>query len=158
VDALRAAAAPHAFMGMTKTGQAAIFETVGNEDCHVILRGGKAPNYDAASVEAASKELSAAGLAAHLMIDFSHANSSKQYQKQVEVGADVAAQLARGEERIVGVMVESHLNPGRQDLVPGQPLAHGVSITDACLGWDDTVNVLETLSDGVRRRRLAADE
>jgi 3-deoxy-7-phosphoheptulonate synthase len=158
VDALRAAAAPHAFMGMTKTGQAAIFETVGNEDCHVILRGGKAPNYDAASVEAASKELSAAGLAAHLMIDFSHANSSKQYQKQVEVGADVAAQLAGGEERIVGVMVESHLNPGRQDLVPGKALAHGVSITDACLGWDDTEKVLQALADGVRRRRLAVNE
>ena len=158
VDALRAAAAPHAFMGMTKTGQAAIFETVGNEDCHVILRGGKAPNYDAASVEAASRELSAAGLAAHLMIDFSHANSSKQYQRQVDVGADVASQLGKGEERIVGVMVESHLNPGRQDLVPGKPLAHGVSITDACLGWDDTQKVLETLADGVRRRRLAINE
>jgi 3-deoxy-7-phosphoheptulonate synthase len=158
VDALRAAAAPHAFMGMTKTGQAAIFETVGNEDCHVILRGGKAPNYDAASVEAASRELSGAGLAAHLMIDFSHANSSKQYQKQVEVGADVASQLAKGEERIVGVMVESHLNPGRQDLVPGKPLAYGVSITDACIGWDDTEKVLERLADGVRLRRLAVDE
>jgi 3-deoxy-7-phosphoheptulonate synthase len=158
VDALRAAAAPHAFMGMTKTGQAAIFETVGNEDCHVILRGGKAPNYDSASVEAASKELSAAGLAAHLMVDFSHANSSKQYQKQMEVGADVAAQLAKGEERIIGVMVESHLNAGRQDLVPGQPLAHGVSITDACLGWSDTVKLLEVLADGVRRRRLAVGE
>jgi 3-deoxy-7-phosphoheptulonate synthase len=157
VDALRAAAAPHAFMGMTKTGQAAIFETVGNEDCHVILRGGKTPNYDAASVEAAAKELSGAGLAAHLMIDFSHANSSKQYQKQLDVGADVAAQLAKGEERIVGVMVESHLNAGRQDLVPGQPLAHGVSITDACLGWEDTEKVLETLADGVRRRRLASE-
>jgi 3-deoxy-7-phosphoheptulonate synthase len=158
VDALRAAAAPHAFMGMTKTGQAAIFETVGNEDCHVILRGGKEPNYDAAHVDAASRELSAAGLAAHLMIDFSHANSSKQYQRQVDVGADVASQLAKGEERIVGVMVESHLNPGRQDLVPGKPLAHGVSITDACLGWDDTQKLLETLADGVRRRRLAINE
>jgi 3-deoxy-7-phosphoheptulonate synthase len=158
VDALRAAAAPHAFMGMTKTGQAAIFETVGNEDCHVILRGGRAPNYDAASVDAASGELSAAGLAAHLMIDFSHANSSKQYQRQVDVGVDVASQLAKGEERIVGVMVESHLNPGRQDLVPGKPLAHGVSITDACLGWDDTRKVLEILADGVRRRRLAINE
>ncbi len=155
VDALRAAAAPHAFMGMTKTGQAAIFETVGNEDCHVILRGGKAPNYDAASVEAASKELSAAGLAPHLMIDFSHANAAKQYQKQIDVCADVSAQLAKGEERIVGVMVESHLNPGRQDLVPGTALAYGVSITDPCLGWDDTARLLETLAEGVRRRRLA---
>jgi 3-deoxy-7-phosphoheptulonate synthase len=158
VDALRAAAAPHAFMGMTKTGQAAIFETVGNEDCHVILRGGKAPNYDAKSVQAAAAELASAGLAPHLMVDFSHANASKQYQKQMEVGRDVAAQLAAGEERIVGVMVESHLNPGRQDLVPGKPLAHGVSITDACLGWSDTEELLEILAQGVRARRLAKDE
>ncbi len=155
VDALRAAAAPHAFMGMTKTGQAAIFETAGNEDCHVILRGGRSPNYDAASVDLAAKELSSAGLAAHLMVDFSHANASKQYQKQMEVGADIAAQLANGEKRIVGVMVESHLNPGRQDLVAGKPLARGVSITDPCLGWDDTARLLETLAEGVRRRRLA---
>ena len=158
VDALRAAAAPHAFMGMTKTGQAAIFETVGNEDCHVILRGGKTPNYDAASVEAAAKELGAAGLAPHLMIDFSHANASKQFQKQMEVGADVARQVATGDERIVGVMVESHLNPGRQDLVPGQPLAHGVSITDPCIGWDDTAALFDTLGDAVRKRRLADTE
>jgi 3-deoxy-7-phosphoheptulonate synthase len=155
VDALRAAAAPHAFMGMTKTGQAAIYETAGNEDCHVILRGGKAPNYDAASVDAAAKELASAGLATRLMVDFSHANSSKQYQKQVEVGADIAAQLAAGDERIVGVMVESHLNAGRQDLVPGKPLAHGVSITDACIGWDDTARLLATLAEGVRKRRIA---
>jgi 3-deoxy-7-phosphoheptulonate synthase len=155
VDALRAAAAPHAFMGMTKTGQAAIFETMGNEDCHVILRGGKAPNYDAAGVEGAAEELAAAGLAPHVMIDFSHANSSKQYQRQVEVAKDVALRLAAGEERIVGVMVESHLNPGRQDLVPGKALQYGVSITDACLGWSDTVEVLERLAEGVRRRRLA---
>src|SRR5512142_2448841 len=122
-------------MGMTKTGQAAIFETTGNEDCHVILRGGKQPNYDAASVDAASKDLSAAGLAAHLMIDFSHANSSKKYQRQVDVARDVAAQLAAGDERIFGVMVESHLNAGRQDIVPGKPLDYGVSVTDPCLGW-----------------------
>jgi 3-deoxy-7-phosphoheptulonate synthase len=157
VDALRAAAAPHAFMGMTKTGQAAIFETSGNEDCHVILRGGKAPNYDAASVEAAARELAAAGLAPRLMIDFSHANSSKQHQKQVEVAADVAGQIARGDERIVGVMLESHLSAGRQDLVPGQALVHGVSITDACIGWEDTEGVLEALARGVRQRRLAKE-
>ena len=158
VDAVRAAAAPHAFMGMTKTGQAAIYETVGNEDCHVILRGGKAPNYDAASVEAAAKELASAGLAPHVMIDFSHANSSKQFRRQVEVGADVAAQLAKGDERIVGVMVESHLAEGRQDLVPGAKLAYGVSITDACIGWEDTMKVLDGLAEGVRRRRLAQEE
>jgi 3-deoxy-7-phosphoheptulonate synthase len=158
VDALRAAAAPHAFMGMTKTGQAAIFETVGNEDCHVILRGGRAPNYDAASVEAAANELAAAGLAPHLMVDFSHANASKQYQKQMEVGGDIARQLAAGDERIVGVMIESHLNPGRQDLVPGASLDYGVSITDPCLGWDDTAGLLEMLAKGVRDRRLARSE
>ncbi len=158
VDALRAAAAPHAFMGMTKTGQAAIFETVGNEDCHVILRGGRQPNYDSASVAAAAKELAAAGLAPHLMIDFSHANAAKQYQRQIDVGSDVAAQLAAGDERIVGVMVESHLNAGRQDLVAGQPLAHGVSITDACIGWDDSAALLGTLAEAVRKRRLAQGE
>jgi 3-deoxy-7-phosphoheptulonate synthase len=158
VDALRAAAAPHAFIGMTKAGQAAIFETAGNEDCHVILRGGKLPNYDAASVEAAAGELAGAGLAPHLMVDFSHANSSKQYRRQVDVATDVAGQLAAGEERIVGVMVESHLNAGRQDLVPGKPLEHGISITDACIGWDDTVGVLDALADGVRARRTARAE
>ena len=158
VDALRAAAAPHAFMGMTKTGQAAIFETLGNEDCHVILRGGKSPNYDAASVEAAAKELASAGLAPQLMVDFSHANASKQFKRQLDVGRDVAGQLAAGEERIFGVMVESHLNEGRQDLVPGQPLARGVSITDACIGWDDTAALLATLADGVKKRRLAKSE
>jgi 3-deoxy-7-phosphoheptulonate synthase len=158
VDALRAAAAPHAFMGMTKTGQAAIFETVGNEDCHVILRGGKAPNYDAANVESAATELAAAGLAPHLMIDFSHANASKQYRKQMEVGDDVASQLAKGEERVMGVMVESHLSEGRQDLVPGEPLQYGVSITDACLGWSDTESLLDVLARGVRERRLANRE
>jgi 3-deoxy-7-phosphoheptulonate synthase len=158
VDALRAAAAPHAFMGMTKTGQAAIFETTGNEDCHVILRGGKQPNYDAASVDAAAKELSAAGLATHLMIDFSHANSSKQYQRQLDVAADVAGQLAAGDERIFGVMVESHLNPGRQDILPGKTLDYGVSVTDPCLGWDDTEKLLDVLADGVRKRRLNDNE
>jgi 3-deoxy-7-phosphoheptulonate synthase len=158
VDALRAAAAPHAFMGMTKTGQAAIFETVGNEDCHVILRGGKAPNYDAGSVEAAATELAAAGLAPHLMIDFSHANASKQYQKQMDVAANVAMQLAAGEERVMGVMVESHLNAGRQDQVPGQALQYGVSITDPCLGWGDTEALLQTLARGVRDRRQAHRE
>jgi 3-deoxy-7-phosphoheptulonate synthase len=158
VDALRAAAAPHAFIGMTKAGQAAIFETVGNEDCHLILRGGKTPNYDAAGVQAAAEELARAGLAPHLMIDFSHANASKQHQRQMEVGRDVAAQLAAGDERIVGVMIESHINPGRQDLVPGQPLAHGVSITDACIGWADTEALLETLAAAVRQRRLAHGE
>ena len=124
----------------------------------MILRGGRAPNYDAASIDAACKDLSAAGLRQQLMVDFSHANSSKQFQKQMDVGADVAAQLAKGERRIAGVMIESHINPGRQDHVPGKPLAYGVSITDACLGWSETVGLLEVLAEGVRRRRVAEEE
>jgi 3-deoxy-7-phosphoheptulonate synthase len=158
VDAIKAAGARHHFISVTKSGHVAVFKTAGNEDCHVILRGGKAPNYDAASVDAACKELAAAGLAQHLMVDFSHANSSKQFTKQIEVGADIARQLAAGERRVVGVMIESHINPGRQDLVPGKPLEYGVSITDACLGWSDTVNLLETLAAGVRQRRVAVEE
>jgi 3-deoxy-7-phosphoheptulonate synthase len=158
VDAIKAAASRHHFISVTKSGHVAVFKTAGNEDCHVILRGGKVPNYDRASVEAAARELAHAGLAPHLMVDFSHANSSKDYRKQMEVAADVSAQLSAGEERIVGVMVESHLNAGRQDLVPGEPLAHGVSITDACLGWDDTTALLDALADGVRRRRLAQND
>ncbi len=158
VDAIKAANARHHFISVTKSGHVAVFKTAGNEDCHVILRGGTAPNYDAASVDAACRELAAAGLAQHLMVDLSHANSGKQYRRQIEVGAEVARQLAGGERRIVGAMVESHINPGRQDLLPGRPLAYGVSITDACLGWDDTVALLETLAEGVRRRRVAVEE
>jgi 3-deoxy-7-phosphoheptulonate synthase len=158
VDAIKAASARHHFISVTKSGHVAVFKTAGNEDCHVILRGGKSPNYDAASVDAACRELASAGLAQRLMVDFSHANSSKQYQKQHEVAQDVARQLAAGERRIVGVMVESHLNAGRQDLLPGKELQYGVSITDACLGWDDTVKLLETLADAVRKRRVAVEE
>lgn len=152
-DAVVAARASHAFMGMTKMGQAAIFETRGNDDCHVILRGGKAPNYQAAGVEAACAVLRASGLREQVMIDFSHANSSKQHRRQIDVGADVAAQIAGGERRITGVMIESHLRDGRQELVPGQALKPGVSITDACLGWADTEPVLRQLADAVRQRR-----
>jgi 3-deoxy-7-phosphoheptulonate synthase len=158
VDAIKAANSRHHFISVTKSGHVAVFKTAGNEDCHVILRGGKAPNYDAASIEGACRDLAAAGLRQHVMVDFSHANSSKQYRKQVEVGADVAGQLAAGERRIAGVMIESHINPGRQDLLPGKPLEYGVSITDACLGWKDTVNLLETLAEGVRKRRIAVEE
>ena len=158
VDAIKAANSRHYFISVTKSGHVAVFKTAGNEDCHVILRGGKAPNYDAASIDASCKDLAAAGLRQQLMVDFSHANSSKQFQKQMEVGADVAAQLAKGERRIAGVMIESHINPGRQDHVPGKPLAYGVSITDACLGWEDTTKLLETLAEGVRKRRVAVEE
>jgi 3-deoxy-7-phosphoheptulonate synthase len=153
VDAIKAAQHPHHFLSVTKGGHSAIVQTKGNEDCHVILRGGKAPNYDAASVQAACEEIGKAGLAQRLMIDCSHANSSKKHDNQIPVAADVAQQLARGDSRIIGVMVESHLNPGRQDLVPGAELAYGQSITDACIGWDDSVKVLETLAHGVRERR-----
>ena len=154
-DALQAAAAAHSFMGMTKMGVAAIFETRGNPDGHVILRGGRTPNYDAASVDAACAALRKAGLREQVMVDCSHANSAKQHRRQIEVAADVATQLAAGERRICGVMVESHLHEGRQDLQPGSPLKPGVSITDACIGWDDTVPLLRRLAEAVRQRRAA---
>ncbi|HQS81445.1 MAG TPA: 3-deoxy-7-phosphoheptulonate synthase [Thiobacillus sp.] len=159
-DAIKAAAARHHFISITKSGHVGVFSTSGNEDTHVILRGGKTPNYDAASVDAACKELAAAGLRQQVMIDFSHANSSKQYQRQIDVGADVAAQVAGGDTRIIGMMIESHLTAGRQDLVPGQPLAYAQSITDACISWDDTVPLLRMLADAVKKRRLTlpADE
>jgi len=154
VDAMRAARQPHHFLSVTKGGHSAIVETKGNEDCHVILRGGQAPNYDKDSVEAAAKTLAEAALQQRIMIDFSHSNSSKQHQKQVEVGADVAGQIARGDSRIFGVMIESHLKAGRQDLVPGQPLEYGMSITDACISWDDSKPLLEKLAEAVEARRL----
>ena len=158
VDAIKTASSPHHFLSVTKGGHSAIVSTSGNEDCHIILRGGKAPNFDAASIDAACQELGKAGLAQRVMIDFSHANSSKQYQKQMDVSTDVALQIAAGDNRIVGVMVESHINPGRQDIVSGQPLAYGVSVTDACLGWDDTEKLLKQLAGAVRERRLANAE
>ncbi len=154
VDAIKAAQSPHHFLSVTKAGHSAIVSTGGNEDCHVILRGGKGPNYDAQSVDAACKELAASGLAGKVMIDFSHANSRKQYQLQVEVAQDVGGQLSAGDDRIVGVMVESHLKPGRQDLKPGCPLEYGQSITDACIGWEDSVRVLDVLAESVRNRRV----
>jgi len=154
-DAMVASRAPHAFMGMTKMGQAAIFETRGNQDVHIILRGGKMPNYAAADVEAACQVLQASGLPPRVMIDVSHANSSKQYQRQIEVARDVAAQISAGDRRIIGLMIESHLHEGRQDLVPGQALTHGVSITDACISFEQTVPVLDALAHAVRQRRQA---
>ncbi len=154
VDAIKAASAPHHFLSVTKGGHSAIVHTAGNEDCHIILRGGRTTNYDAASVEATCRELAAAGLGARLMIDCSHANSRKRHELQVEVARDVAAQIAAGDERIFGCMIESHLKAGRQDLVPGQPLEYGVSITDACIGWSDTEAMLRELAAAVRARRL----
>jgi 3-deoxy-7-phosphoheptulonate synthase len=157
VDAIRAAQAPHHFLSVTKGGHSAIVSTTGNEDCHIILRGGKAPNYDAANVDAAAKGLAEAGMAARVMIDFSHGNSSKNPQKQVDVGHDVAGQIGQGDERIFGIMLESHLKPGRQDLLPGKALQYGVSITDGCIGWEDTQALLERTAEAVRKRRVKAE-
>ena len=156
VDAILAAQAPHAFMGMTKMGQSAIFETRGNRDCHVILRGGKVPNYSAADVQASCDLLEKSGLRPQVMIDLSHANSSKQHRRQIDVAADVAAQIAGGDSRITGLMIESHLCEGRQDIVDGQELAYGVSLTDACISLEQTVPVLEQLATAVRERRQKA--
>ncbi|MBI1964812.1 MAG: 3-deoxy-7-phosphoheptulonate synthase AroG, partial [Betaproteobacteria bacterium] len=157
VDAIRAAQAPHHFLSVTKGGHSAIVSTAGNEDCHIILRGGNQPNYDAASVDAAARGLAEAGVPARLMVDFSHGNSSKKPEKQVDVAHDVAGQIAGGEERIFGVMLESHLKAGRQDLVPGKELVYGMSITDGCIGWEDSRTVLEVLAGAVRERRLRAE-
>jgi 3-deoxy-7-phosphoheptulonate synthase len=159
-DAIQAAARPHHFLSVHKNGQVAIVETRGNKDCHVILRGGKEPNYDAASVAAACKEIVAAKLDCRLMIDASHANSSKQHQRQINVMQDVGAQLAAGNRCIFGVMVESHIQGGAQKFTPGKDdparLAYAQSITDACIDWDDTVGVLDGLAAAVRARRLRA--
>ena len=157
VDAIRAAQAPHHFLSVTKGGHSAIVSTTGNEDCHVILRGGRQPNYDAANVDAAAKGLAEAGIPARLMVDFSHGNSSKSPQKQVDVGHDVARQVAGGEDRIFGIMVESHLKAGRQDLIPGKALQYGVSITDGCIGWEESRTLLDELADAVRVRRVKAE-
>jgi 3-deoxy-7-phosphoheptulonate synthase len=156
VDAILAARQKHHFLSVHKSGQVAIVETRGNDDCHIILRGGKEPNYDRENVNAAAEELRRAGLAERLMIDCSHANSRKDYKLQRKVCEEIATQVAGGEDRIIGVMVESHLVEGRQDLVPGKPLRFGQSITDACLGWDDSVAVLETLAAAVKKRRALA--
>ncbi len=156
-DAIQAAARGHHFLSVHKNGQVAIVQTSGNKDCHVILRGGKAPNYDAASVAAACKELEASKLHPTLMVDCSHANSAKQYERQVDVARDIAAQVSGGSRHIFGLMVESHLNAGAQKFTPGKDdaaaLAYGKSITDACLGWDDSQQVLALLSQAVKARR-----
>ena len=156
-DAIQAAARGHHFLSVHKNGQVAIVQTNGNPDCHVILRGGKAPNYDAASVSAACKDLEAAKLPATLMVDCSHANSSKQHEKQLEVARDIGAQVAGGSRQVFGLMVESHLNPGAQKFTPGKDdpkaLAYGQSITDACLSWGDSLELLEGLSQSVKARR-----
>jgi 3-deoxy-7-phosphoheptulonate synthase len=153
VDALLAARQKHHFLSVHKSGQVAIVETRGNDDCHIILRGGKSPNYDAPSVQVACEQLARAGLPERLMIDCSHANAAKDYRRQAEVAAEIGRQIAGGERRIVGVMVESHLVEGRQDLESGKSLVFGQSITDACLGWDDSVKLLAALAEAVKARR-----
>jgi len=153
IDAISAARRPHHFLSLTKDGNSAIFSTTGNEDSHIILRGGKVPNYDADSVNAAAAELEGAGLPPTIMVDFSHANSSRDYRRQIPVGLDVAGQIAAGDGRIIGVMIESHLKAGQQKLEPGKVPVYGLSITDACLGWDDSERLLRELAAAVEARR-----
>ncbi|MCG6886664.1 MAG: 3-deoxy-7-phosphoheptulonate synthase AroG [Proteobacteria bacterium] len=153
IDAVRAASQPHNFLSLTKAGHSAIFATTGNEDCHIILRGGNEPNYDAASVAEAVQQLQSAEVIDKLMIDCSHANSYKQFKRQIEVGRDVATQIASGNEHIMGVMIESNLVEGRQDNQPGRKLVYGQSITDACISWEDSEPLLRELARAVEQRR-----
>ena len=158
IDAIQAASRPHHFLSVHKNGQVAIVETRGNKDCHVILRGGKTPNYDAASVAAACKEIESAKLDCTLMVDCSHANSSKQHEKQLEVARDIGQQIASGSRSVFGVMIESHIEAGAQKFTPGKDdaaaLAYGKSITDACLGWEESVATLDLLAQAVKNRRI----
>lgn len=152
VDAVRAASQPHHFLSLTKKGNSAIFTTSGNSDCHIILRGGVKPNYDKQNIDRVTDELQAADLPARIMIDFSHANSSKQHHKQIEVGNDVCAQIAAGDKRIFGVMIESNLIEGRQNVISGNQLTYGQSITDSCLGWEDTERLIKELAAAANKR------
>ncbi len=154
VDAVLAASHPHHFLGVTKAGGVAVIATAGNPDCHIILRGGRQPNYDAAAIEDAASRMVKAGLPPRLIIDLSHGNSSKQFARQLDVGQAVADQLAAGDKRITGVMIESFIQEGRQDAKPGCTLAYGQSITDACIGWDATKTLLKALAAGARERRV----
>jgi 3-deoxy-7-phosphoheptulonate synthase len=153
LDAIRSASQPHHFLSVTKDGFSAIFSTGGNEDCHVILRGGTRPNYDTESINIASEEMEQSGFKPQMMIDFSHANSRKRHQKQIDVGRDVAGQIARGDKRIMGAMIESFLVAGRQDWRADQELVYGQSITDACISWEDSEPLLRELAEAVRARR-----
>ncbi|MCU7904971.1 MAG: 3-deoxy-7-phosphoheptulonate synthase AroG [Candidatus Thiodiazotropha sp. (ex Epidulcina cf. delphinae)] len=153
LDAVRSSSHPHHFLSVTKEGRSAIFSTHGNRDCHLILRGGSRPNYDSESINIATEEMESDGLKPRLMIDFSHANSRKQHTRQLLVGRDVASQIARGDQRIMGAMIESFLTAGRQDRVEGKTLTYGQSITDACIGWDDSAPLLEALANAVGQRR-----
>lgn len=154
IDAIKAASQPHHFLSVTKGGHSAIISTVGNEDCHIILRGGKIPNYDSISVKAACKEITNSGLISRLMIDASHANSYKNPENQIPVCDDIMHQIITGNTRIVGVMIESHLISGRQNLLPGIKLNYGQSITDGCISWKDSLSILQKLANAVKQRRL----
>ena len=156
IDAIASASRPHVFLSVTKQGKSAIFSTKGNEDCHIILRGGKEPNYDTTHVEQVAAELEKSGTKPNLMIDFSHANSQKQHKKQIDVAENIAQQIAEGDMRIIGAMIESHLIEGRQNCTDSNNLIYGQSITDACLGWDDSFDVLTKLSEAVQQRRVNA--
>ena len=158
LDAVLSAAHPHHFLAVTKDGRSAIAATTGNQDGHIILRGGKATNYDAQSVEDAAQAAIKAGLNPAIMIDASHANSSKNPENQPLVLADIGTQLANGDQRIIGVMIESNLVAGRQDLVPGKELTYGQSITDGCIGWDTTVTALRALAEAVEKRRAVNNQ
>ncbi|WP_100159463.1 3-deoxy-7-phosphoheptulonate synthase AroG [Proteus columbae] len=153
IDAINAAGSPHCFLSVTKWGHSAIVRTAGNKDCHIILRGGKEPNYSAKHVAAVKEGLKKAGLPQNVMVDFSHANSCKKFEKQMEVGTDICQQISAGEKALIGVMIESHLVEGSQSLESGEPLVYGKSITDACIGWDDTETLLRQLADAVAARR-----
>ncbi len=153
IDAIGAASRPHNFLSLTKEGYSAIFATTGNDDCHIILRGGKEPNYDAGHIEQAVKELSAADVQTRLMVDCSHANSQKDHQKQIDVAEVIAKQISAGNENIMGVMIESHLVAGRQDVEEGKELVYGQSVTDACINWEDSIGVLKSLAKAVKQRR-----
>jgi 3-deoxy-7-phosphoheptulonate synthase len=153
IDAVRSAAHPHRFLSVTKAGHSVIFTTRGNRNTHIILRGGKEPNYSAVNVAKAVTALEAAGQAPRLMIDLSHANSLKRHQLQMQVGREVATQLSNGNRHVIGVMIESHLMAGRQDFGPSQDLVYGQSVTDACLGWEESAQLLRILAEAVRNRR-----
>ena len=153
IDALHAARHPHVFLSLTKEGKSAIFSTSGNPDCHIILRGGKQPNYDAENVARAVDDLKRSDLPCQLMVDCSHANSSKQFKRQIDVGEDLASQIEAGNRCISGIMIESHLHEGRQNVIAGEQPAFGISITDACLGWEDSEALLHRLAAAVRKRR-----
>lgn len=158
IDAISSASQPHVFLSVTKQGKSAIFSTHGNEDCHIILRGGREPNYDVTHVNAVAKDLEDYGLRPNLMIDFSHANSRKQFKKQLDVSENVSQQVAEGDTRIIGAMIEGHLLEGRQDYINQDELVYGQSITDPCLNWEDSYKVLNQLSAAVQQRRVSLAE